>query len=155
MLTINRISDFGVVGPLKACRLSDVGVFGALNRVFCDRLFDTGVFEGLIGVRFHQNFRLSCACRLFCRYGKSAWHKKQEDRSSRPSCWVIYAITEYAVARGTLKFVARCSCAILQCAAGTSYRDSRKRCCAARPSSSHLNTPVSSRTCEKTMPTSS
>ena len=44
MLTIDRLFDFGVLGPLKACRLSDVGVFGALNRVFCDRLSDIGVF---------------------------------------------------------------------------------------------------------------
>ena len=144
MLTINRISDIGVVGPLKACRLSDIGVF-----------------EGLIGVRFHQNIRLICVCRLFCRYGKSAWHKKQEDRSSRSSCWVIYAIARYAVARGSLKFVACCSCAVQHCTVQQrnvsigDYRESRKRCCAARPSSSHLNTPASSRTCEKTMPTSS
>mgnify|MGYP001008135792 len=48
MLTIDRLFDFGVLGPLKACRLSDVGVFGALNRVFCDRLSDIGVFEGSI-----------------------------------------------------------------------------------------------------------
>lgn len=48
MLTINRISDIGVVRPLKACRLSDIGVFGVLNRVFCDRLSDVGVFEGSI-----------------------------------------------------------------------------------------------------------
>ena len=30
MLTINRISDIGVVRPLKACRISDIGVFEAL-----------------------------------------------------------------------------------------------------------------------------
>ena len=48
MLTIDRLFDFGVLGPFTAFRLSDVGVFGALNRVFCDRLSDIGVFEGSI-----------------------------------------------------------------------------------------------------------
>ena len=69
MLTINRISDIGVVRPFKACKLSDVGVFGALNRVFCDRLSDIGVFERLIGARFQQNIRLSCASGYFAVMG--------------------------------------------------------------------------------------
>ena len=73
MLTIDRLFDFGVLGPLKACRLSDIGVFGALNKAICDKISDIGVFEGLIGVRFHQNIRLSCACRSFYCCGKSFW----------------------------------------------------------------------------------
>ncbi len=156
MLTINRISDFGVIGLLDACRLSDITVVRALIGAIYDRLSGTGVFKGLIEVRFQQNFRLSCASGCFAVMRSLLGSKKQEDRFSRPSCWVIYAIARYAVARGTLKFVARCSCTVQQCTAGISdYRDSRKRCCAARPSSSHLKTPASSRTCEKTMPTSS
>ena len=69
MLTINRISDFGVVGPFTAFRLSDVGVFGALNRVFCDRLSDTGVFEGLKEVRFQQTPVLAAPAGCFAIMG--------------------------------------------------------------------------------------
>ena len=60
MLTIDRLSDFTVVGlldtcrlsdvevvrPLKAYRLSDVDVLEALNRAICDKLSDMGVLEG-------------------------------------------------------------------------------------------------------------
>ena len=68
MLTINRISDFGVVGPFTAFRLSDVGVFGALNRVFCDRLSDIGVLEELTRFHIQQNIRLYGAYTFFnCR----------------------------------------------------------------------------------------
>ena len=68
MLTIDRLFDFGVLGPLKACRLSDVGVFGALNRVFCDRLSDIGVLEELTRFHIQQNFRLFGAYTFFnCR----------------------------------------------------------------------------------------
>ena len=47
MLTIDRLSDFTVVVPLKACRMSDIDVLEALNRVFCDRLSDIGVVRAL------------------------------------------------------------------------------------------------------------
>ena len=47
MLTIDRLSDFTVVGPLKACRMSDIDVLEVLNRVFCDRLSDVDVLEAL------------------------------------------------------------------------------------------------------------
>ena len=46
MLTIDRLSDFTVVVTLKACRMSDIDVLEALNRVFCDRLSDVDVLEG-------------------------------------------------------------------------------------------------------------
>lgn len=41
-----RLSDFTVVGLLDTCRLSDVGVVRALSRAICDRLSDIGVLEG-------------------------------------------------------------------------------------------------------------
>ena len=47
MLTIDRLSDFTVVVPLKACRMSDIDVLEALNRVFCDRLSDVCVVRAL------------------------------------------------------------------------------------------------------------
>ena len=43
MLTIDRLFDFGVLGFLDTCRLSDVGVVRALSRAICDRLSDIGV----------------------------------------------------------------------------------------------------------------
>lgn len=43
LLDTCRLSDVDVVGPLKACRMSDIDVLEALNRVFCDRLSDIGV----------------------------------------------------------------------------------------------------------------
>ena len=46
MLTIDRLSDFTVVGLLDTRRLSDVGVVRALSRAICDRLADIGVLEG-------------------------------------------------------------------------------------------------------------
>ena len=46
MLTIDRLSDFTVVGLLDTCRLSDVGVVRALSRAICDRLSDIGMLEG-------------------------------------------------------------------------------------------------------------
>ena len=74
MLTIDRLSDFTVVGLLDTCRLSDIGVVGlldtcrlsdidvvglldtcrlsdvcvvrALSRAICDKLSDMGVLEG-------------------------------------------------------------------------------------------------------------
>ena len=46
MLTIDRLSDFTVVGLLDTCRLSDVCVVRALSRAICDRLSDIGVLEG-------------------------------------------------------------------------------------------------------------
>lgn len=161
MLTIDRLFDFGVLGFHDTCRLSVIGVVRALSGAISDRLSDIGVLEELTRFHIQQNIRLYGAYTFFNCCRLPIWHKKQEDRSSRPSCWVIYAIARYAVARGSLKFVACCSCAVQHCTvqqriAGISdYRDSRKRCCAARPSSSHLNTPASSRTCEKTIPTSS
>lgn len=156
MLTIDRLFDFGVLGFHDTCRLSVIGVVRALSGAISDRLSDIGVLEELTRFHIQQNIRLYGAYTFFNCCRLPIWHKKQEDRSSRPSCWVIYAIARYAVARGTLKFVARCSCTVQQPAADSSdYRDSRKRCCAARPSSSHLNTPASSSTCEKTIPTSS
>ena len=54
MLTIDRLSDFTVVVPLKACRMSDIDVLEALNRAICDRLSDIGVFEALIEARYQQ-----------------------------------------------------------------------------------------------------
>ena len=59
MLTIDRLSDFTVVGLLDTCRLSDIGVVGlldtcrlsdvgvdrALSRAICGRLSDIGVLE--------------------------------------------------------------------------------------------------------------
>ena len=46
MLTIDRLFDFGVLGFLDTCRLSDVGVVMALSRAICNRLSDIGVLEG-------------------------------------------------------------------------------------------------------------
>ena len=46
MLTIDRLSDFTVVGLLDIRRLSDIGVVRALSRAICDRLSDIGVLEG-------------------------------------------------------------------------------------------------------------
>ena len=69
MLTIDRLFDFGVLGFLDTCRLSTTGVFGALNRPICDKFFDKGVFERLIGARFQQNIRLSCASGYFAVMG--------------------------------------------------------------------------------------
>ena len=109
MLTIDRLFDFGVLGFLDTCRLSVIGVVRALNGAISDRLSDTGVFEGLIGVRFQQMSVLAALAGCFAVMGNLLGIKKQEDRSSRSSCWVIYAIARYDVARGTLKFVSRCS----------------------------------------------
>ena len=46
LLDTCRLSDFTVVGLLDTCRLSDVGVVRALSRAICDRLSDIGVLEG-------------------------------------------------------------------------------------------------------------
>ena len=46
MLTIDRLSDFTVVGLLDTYRLSDIGVVRALSRDICDRLSNMGVLEG-------------------------------------------------------------------------------------------------------------
>lgn len=46
MLTIDRLSDFTVVGLLDTCRLSDIGVVRALSGAICDRLSDIDVLEG-------------------------------------------------------------------------------------------------------------
>ena len=46
MLTIDRLSDFTVVGFLDKCRISAIGVVRALSRAICDRLSDMGVLEG-------------------------------------------------------------------------------------------------------------
>ena len=112
MLTIDRLFDFGVLGFLDTCRLSDIGVVRPFK--VC-RLSDTGVFEVLKEVRFQQTPVFVALAGCFAIMGSLFGIKKQEDRSSRPSCWVIYAIARYAVARGTLKFVSRCSC--VHCAA--------------------------------------
>ena len=45
MLTIDRLSDFTVVGLLDTRRLSDVGVVRALSRAICGRLSDIDVLE--------------------------------------------------------------------------------------------------------------
>ena len=46
LLDSSRLSDFTVVGLLDTRRLSDVGVVRALSRAICDRLSDIGVLEG-------------------------------------------------------------------------------------------------------------
>ena len=46
LLDTCRLSDFTVVGLLDTCRLSDVGVVMALSRAICNRLSDIGVLEG-------------------------------------------------------------------------------------------------------------
>ena len=46
LLDTCRLSDIGVVGLLDTCRLSDVGVVRALSRAICDRLSDIGVLKG-------------------------------------------------------------------------------------------------------------
>ena len=101
MLTIDRLFDFGVLGFLDTCRLSVIGVVRALNGAISDRLSDIGVLEELTRFHIQQNIRLYGAYTFFNCRRLLVWHKKQEDRSSRPSCWVIYAIVRYVIARGT------------------------------------------------------
>ncbi len=55
MLTIDRLSDFTVVGLLDTRRLSDVGVVRVLSRAICDRLSDIGVLEGSNQTHIQQN----------------------------------------------------------------------------------------------------
>jgi len=92
MLTIDRLFDFGVLGFLDTCRLSVIGVVRALNGAISDRLSDIGVLEELTRFHIQQNIRLYGAYTFFTVAGCWFGGKKQEDRSSRPSCWVIYAI---------------------------------------------------------------
>jgi len=92
MLTIDRLFDFGVLGFLDTCRLSVIGVVRALNGAISDRLSDIGVLEELTRFHIQQNIRLYGAYTFFTVAGCWFGGKKQEDRYSRSSCWVIYAI---------------------------------------------------------------